>query len=334
MSRQHGARLAVLAVLAIATQTALAQGAGRLGGFEADSLDAETAQACLDQDRKFSRLMNSKFGERFKGPAPDRKDIAYGSKPRERLDVFLPPPHSTPAPIIVMVHGGGWCVGDKALKGVTKNKTEHYVPKGFVFISVNYPMVPDGAQVPAQAESVARALAYVQQHAHDWGGDERRIVTMGHSAGAHLVSLVNADAGLRAKMDVKPVLGVVALDSGATNVVTQIHGLSAPKIKERYMEAFGRDEATWIKESPYHLIDRSASPWLGVCSSRRKDNPCGQANELADKARSLGLKAQVLPQDKKHGEINAELGLPGAYTDAVDEFIASLDPSLRAALGR
>lgn len=334
MSRLPLSRLTAVAVLALAAQSAQPQVGSRLGAIDGDLPDTENPQACLDQARKFSRLMDSPYSERFKGPAADRKDIAYGAKPRERLDVFLQTRYSTPAPIIVMVHGGGWCVGDKTLKSVTKNKVDHYVPKGFVFVSVNYPMVADGAAVPAQAESVARALAYVQQHAHDWGGDEQRIITMGHSAGAHLVSLVDADARLRARMNVKRVLGVVSLDSGATNAVTQIRGRTAPKIRERYLEAFGRDEAQWAAESPYHLIDASASPWLGVCSSLRKDNSCGQANELADKARALGVRAQVLPQDRKHGAINADLGLPGPYTDAVDEFIASLDPSLRAVLGR
>lgn len=334
MSRECWAGLVVVAALGLGAMPAHSQGDSRFGLVDVDLGDAENVEACVEQAKKFSRLMGSRFSGRFKGPEADRRDIAYGGHARERLDVFLPARRSAPAPIIVMVHGGGWCVGDKTLKAVTKNKTEHYVPKGFVFVSVNYPMVADGAKVPAQAESVARALAYVQQHAREWGGDERRIVTMGHSAGAHLVSLVNADARLRERMNIKPVLGVVSLDSGATNAVTQIRGMSAAKIKKRYLEAFGPDEAAWRAASPYHLIDRSASAWLGVCSSLRKDNPCAQTTELAQKAGALGVRAQVLSQGRKHGAINSDLGLPGDYTDAVDEFIASLDPSLRAVLGR
>lgn len=333
MARVPLVRLAAMLALGVALHAPDARAADRRDGADADALE-DTAQACLEQDRKISRLLNGRFGDWLKGPAPDRKDIAYGSKPREQLDVFLPPRQNGPAPVLVMVHGGGWCVGDKAMKNVTKNKTEHYVARGFVLVSVNYPMIPDGAKALAQAESVARALAYVQHHARDWGGDERRIVVMGHSAGAHLVSLVNADARLRARAGVEPVLGVVSLDSGATNAVVQVRGMTAPQMKERYLEAFGRDEDAWAQASPFHQLDKSAAPWLGVCSTKRKDDPCAQARAYADKAQGLGLKAQVLPQDRSHGAINGDLGAPGAYTDAVDEFIASLDPTLRKALGR
>ena len=38
-------------------------------------------------------------------------EVAYGSDARQRLDVYLPerPDH---APIIVMVHGGAWVIGN------------------------------------------------------------------------------------------------------------------------------------------------------------------------------------------------------------------------------
>src|SRR5262249_26431157 len=110
------------------------------------------------------------------------------------------------APIIVMVHGGAWCVGDKALKSTTKNKVARWSPKGFLFVSVNYPMITDGLNALSQANEVAKAVAFVQNHARDWGGDPARVILMGHSAGAHLVSLVNADGKMRQAYGVKPVL--------------------------------------------------------------------------------------------------------------------------------
>jgi acetyl esterase/lipase len=326
------ARRAALALVFVLAFTApIAQSQPSSG--EGDSFEAETAQACMEQSAKVERVL-SHFGDLVKGPAPTRKDLAYGSHPLQKLDVFLPPAHTAPAPIIVMVHGGGWCLGDKALKNVTKSKTAHYVPKGFVFVSVNYPKLPDGRMAAAQAEEVARAVAYVQHHARDWNGDERLVVLMGHSAGAHLVSLVNADARLRARFDVKPVLGIISLDSGATDAVKQISGMKSASVRERYLEAFGRDKATWMQASPLHQLDKTASPWLGVCSTRRADDPCAQARAFADKATSLGVRAAVLPQDKTHGQINADLGTPGAYTDGVDDFMASLDPRLRGLLAR
>ena len=288
-------------------------------------------EACLQRARQIRRLLDSRFGQRFLGPEPDLKDIAYGSQPRQRLDVFLARGGAKPAPVLVMVHGGGWCVGDKGLAAVTRAKSAHWTGKGLVFVSVNYPMIPDGARALQQAESVARAVAHVQQHAAEWGGDPARVVLMGHSAGAHLVSLVNADATLRAAAGVKPLLGVVSLDSGATNTVTQM-SKAAPKLRERYAEAFGSSEAGWIAASPFHRLERGAAPWLGVCSSRRADDPCEQTRQYAEKSNGLGIRAVVLPVDKRHGAVNKDLGDDAAFTEAVDRFLGGLDPVLAARL--
>ncbi len=39
-------------------------------------------------------------------------DLAYGSDPAQRLDVYLPR-EAKAAPLLVLVHGGGWSRGDK-----------------------------------------------------------------------------------------------------------------------------------------------------------------------------------------------------------------------------
>jgi len=65
-----------------------------------------------------------------------------------------------------------------------------------------------------------------------------------------------------------------------------------------------------------------------VCSTKRDDDPCGQASAYAEKSRGLSIEATVLPLALSHGAINAELGRPGGYTEAVERFLAGLDPEL------
>ncbi|MRR51455.1 MAG: alpha/beta hydrolase [Rhodocyclaceae bacterium] len=201
---------------------------------------------------------------------------------------------------------------------------DRWTARGFVFVSINYPMVDNGANALAQAHHVAKAAAYVQRQAHDWGGDPKRLILMGHSAGAHLVSLVAADSRIRQSNGLGPLLGTVSLDSGALDVVTQMPRVY-PFLKLRYQEAFGESEAEWVAASPFHRLDAASPPWLGVCSTTRKDDPCGQARAFADKALSLGRRAEILPQAKNHGAINSELGLENDYTRRVEAFMASLD---------
>lgn len=263
---------------------------------------------------------------------PDLADVAYGPEPLATLDVYLPKGQvAGGAPLIMMVHGGGWCVGDKGGSQMVANKVARWVSQGFVFLSVNYPMVNDGADALAQAGAIAGAAAFVQAHAGEWGGDGRRLILMGHSAGAHLVSLVNADAHLRAAHGVRPLLGTVSLDAGAIDVVKQMPNVY-PFLKARYREAFGDTEVGWIAASPFHQLDPTAAPWLGVCSTQRKDKPCDQAQAYADKSQGLGIRAAVLPEPMNHGEINSALGAPGRYTDDVEAFMASLDPVVAARL--
>ena len=69
----------------------------------------------------------------------------------------------------LMVHGGGWRRGDKANPGVVKNKVAHYVPAGYLVVSVNYRSHLRWTRWP-QAHDVAAALSFVQSAASAWVG--------------------------------------------------------------------------------------------------------------------------------------------------------------------
>lgn len=239
------------------------------------------------------------------------KDVAYGTDANQKFDVYAPE-HVRGSPIIVMVHGGGWHRGDKDMSRVVEAKSIHYNERGYVFVTVNYRM--DKVTPLQEAEDIQSAVNAVQARAAEWGGDPRKVILMGHSAGAHLVVLMNA----RAMQTTYPWLGTVSLDSGALNV---------PEIMEKrhlrlYDRAFGADKEQWNAASPYQQLHARMSPILLVCSSRR-DVSCAQSEAFRLKATELGSVVSVLPQDMSHGEINADLGESGAYTDAVDQFIAS-----------
>lgn len=245
------------------------------------------------------------------------RDVAYGSEPGQRLDVYRRA-GSGGSPIILYVHGGGWRRGDKAMPQMIHNKMPHWVAKGFVFLSINYRMLP-AANPVQQAEDVGRALAFAQNKAGNWGGDATRVILVGHSAGAHLVSLVTADAELCLAQGVRPWLATIGLDSAALDmeaVMTRPH-------YPFYDPVFGSDAHFWRQASPMHrLNDKPAAPMLLVCSSRRDDS-CVSAREFAAKAVAFGGSVTVLPVDLNHTQINDQLGLRGAYTEAVDGFLRS-----------
>lgn len=242
-------------------------------------------------------------------------DIAYGDNPRQRLDVYRPA-GAHGAPVVVMVHGGAWMRGSKRVWRVVKNKVEHWVAKGYVFVSVDYRMLPEADPV-AQADDVARALAYVESHAAGWGGDRARVVLMGHSAGAHLVALLAADPAIAARAGATPWLATVALDSGAMDVV-KIMGRRHLGLYDR---VFRQDPGYWREASPtLRIRGKPATPVLAVCSSRRRDS-CPQAQAYVARATEFGGRAEVMPVDLNHAEVNDYLGLAGPYTSGVDAFL-------------
>src|SRR5438128_2634268 len=63
-----------------------------------------------------------------------KSDIAYGSDEAQRMDVYIPP-NAQNAPVIFMVHGGGWKHGDKAMNRVVENKVKRWLPKGIIVVS-------------------------------------------------------------------------------------------------------------------------------------------------------------------------------------------------------
>ena len=245
-------------------------------------------------------------------------DIKYGSDSLQAMDVYTDKSFNK-KPVIFMVHGGAWSIGDKKSRVLVKNKVSRWVANGFVFISINYRMLPDAGPLE-QSRDVARALAFAQSNVQTWGGDPSRFILMGHSAGAHLITLLAAAPSSYFKeFGVKPFLGAVALDSAAFDVVK----IMESKHARFYDKAFGSSHDEWKKASPGHHLSSNSVPMFVVCSTRRK-NSCQQANTFVNKIDSFGVRAIILEKDLSHREINKYLGLENDYTNKVESFMVSL----------
>jgi acetyl esterase/lipase len=257
-------------------------------------------------------------------PAGVRKlaDVPYGSAGRQRIDVYLPPPGTAPAsgaPILVMVHGGAWIFGNKNSPGVVGEKLAHWTAHGWILVSVDNRLWPE-ADPLTQSRDVAAALGLVQKEATSWGGDAKRLILMGHSAGAHLVALLSASPTLAAQSGAAPWAGTVVLDSAAIDLTTLMQHRHA----RFYDRVFGADPVAWHDASPTDRLEAGATPMLLVCSTLRADDSCAQTQRFADRAAALRLEAAVHKEALSHLEVNASLGRPGPYTQVVDAFIASV----------
>ncbi|MCY1161061.1 alpha/beta hydrolase fold protein [compost metagenome] len=248
------------------------------------------------------------------------KNIAYGPHPQQAMDVYFPTQpltDKTPAPLIVMVHGGAWTIGDKNNAAVVKNKVDYWSKQGWIFISINYRLVPN-ATLQQQTQDIAEALIYIQNQAPNWHADSKRLVLMGHSAGAHLVSLLTTRP-LWLTSQPQPWRATVALDSAAYHV----EKIMQNRHSHFYDQAFSDQPSNWKMLSPISQLHQALPAFLAVCSTTRPDQPCTQAQQFIQQAQKLGTKAQLLPLPLSHIEINKSLGKNNPYTQAVDQFIQS-----------
>ncbi|MCE9550790.1 MAG: alpha/beta hydrolase [Betaproteobacteria bacterium] len=249
-------------------------------------------------------------------------DVPYGKDSQQRMDIYLPQQQAQGAPVIFMVHGGAWRWGDKGASNVVQNKVARWVSEGFIFISANYRLLPK-AHPLEQAQDIASAIAAAQGRAASWGGDPKKFIVMGHSAGAHLVALLTASPDMAFKLGAKPWLGTILLDSAAFDMVK----IMEAKHAHLYDIAFGKDPAYWRAASPLHILSETAIPFMAVCSTRHADS-CSWATEFVTEAESIKVHASVLQQDLSHEDINLQLGLEGSYTNAVESFMGGLDASV------
>lgn len=138
---------------------------------------------------------------------PTLSDIPYlGPERAEKLDVYLPPDSfARPLPAILLIHGGGWRVGDKAdtrERNIGSTLAQH----GYAVFSINYllnvgevDLVTGDLRLsrlawPQNFHDCKSALRYLRAHADRYGIDSDRIGVMGGSAGGHLSMLVGATA--------------------------------------------------------------------------------------------------------------------------------------------
>lgn len=252
-------------------------------------------------------------------------DIPYGKDADQVLDVYSPS-GAKDAPVIFMIHGGGWRGGDKSYKAEFENKVAHWVTRGFVFTAINYRTLPKIGPV-RQAKDVEAALLFSQEKAAEWGGSPEKFILMGHSSGAHLVALVSSHYSTITENRIIPWLGTVSMD-----ISYDIVGImTPPNHSDFYKEVFGKDPGYWEEASPFYALTDKIPPFLAICSTR-SPTACVEGEKFLKKAKSLGTYVELLPIDLSHGEINSELGKASCYTNNVDDFLKKLSPGIASML--
>lgn len=258
------------------------------------------------------------------------RDVEYARDPvdpseRHRLDVFYPKGKRN-FPIVVLVHGGAWMMGDNRCCGLYSSVGEFLAGQGFGVVMPNYRLSP-GVKHPAHIKDLARAVRWAHTHMPAHGGQADQLVLIGHSAGGHLVTLLSTDESyLRAVgMDLQDIRGTVGV-SGVYEVapeklslslggeaegafhLTQIiplrgngfpdptgplAGWGVPISLDAYGLAFEEDPEERVAASPLHHVQPGLSPFLLISAEQDLPTLPAQATTFQQALIEAGCDAKL-----------------------------------------
>ena len=176
-------------------------------------------------------------------------DIAYGPRPRQRMDLYQPAGPAEAVGCLVFIHGGFWQEGSKAGSGFP---ARCLTGSNWAHVAVGYTLAP-AASLAAIVDETALAVCTLARRAGEFGLDRHRIVLAGHSAGAHLAAAILTGMGGEdaARLPAKAVLisGVYDLAPIAASHVNDVVGLDAADVA-RLSPLYGRP----LKDLPIQLL--------------------------------------------------------------------------------
>jgi acetyl esterase/lipase len=245
-----------------------------------------------------------------------KRDIPYvkNAAKRQTLDVYAPP-DAKGLPVVFWIHGGGWQAGDKS---EVYTKPQVFNAKGFVFVSTNYRLLPD-VEMATLTRDVAKAVRWVHDHIAEHGGDPKRLLIMGHSAGAQLAALLCTDERYLKDegLSFAVVKGCVPVDGDTYDIPAMIevaetrlrlHGLPPPQFGHRIK--FGDDPAKHKAFSAVTHVakDKGIPPFLILYVAGHPD-VTAQALRLGNVLKAAGVPVTVFgARETTHTRINADLG--------------------------
>ena len=267
------------------------------------------------------------------GPTPTKSSIPYveNGLPRQVLDIYAPP-NAKDLPVVFWIHGGGWEAGDKS---DVKLKPQWFMDKRYVFVSTNYRLLPE-VDMGTLIRDVAKAFGWVQKHIAEYGGDPKRVLVGGHSAGAQLAAILcTDDRYLEAEgVSFDVLLGCVAVDGDTYDVPAiietaetrlRVHGFPPPKNGHRVKFGNTPENHQDFSAVTHIAKGKGIPPFLILYVNDHPDTSI-QAQRLAAVLKESGIPATLFgAKETNHNRLNDDLGVPAdPATLALAKFVESI----------
>ena len=176
--------------------------------------------------------------------------LAYGAGDRHGIDVYAPD-GAEQAPVVVFLYGGSWVGGDR---GMYRFLGASLAAAGVVCMVPDYRVWPE-VGFPGFVQDAAQAVAWARRNAAAHGGAADRLVLMGHSAGAHIATLLALDDNYLAAEGLRP-----------ATAVRGVVGLAGPydflPLRSPTLQAIFGPESGWAETQPVNHVAPGAPPML------------------------------------------------------------------------
>jgi acetyl esterase/lipase len=258
------------------------------------------------------------------------EDVIYGRKfgTALTLDVFTPEKQNGAA-VLFMV-SGGWFSAHEA---INVSFYKDFLNRGYTVFAIVHGSQPRYIATEV-VQDIHRAVRFVRHNAAKYGVDPNKFGISGASAGGHL-SLTMATQGKPGKTDAKdPIDRESSAVQAAACFFPPTDFLNYGKegedgvgvgILKGFKAAFGPKSETAEgridlgKElSPIYSLTKETPPCLIIHGDADKLVPYQQAQVFVDKAKSLGVKAELINRPgKEHGwpKIEADVALLADWFD-------------------
>jgi len=213
-------------------------------------------------------------------------DVPYGPTLDETLDIF--PAEQPGAPVFVFIHGGAWRIlSSKEFSTVAQGMHA----RGITTVVVNYALCPKVGIDEITRQSRA-AVAWVLRNIERYGGDPKRVVLGGHSAGGHLTAMClqtdwENDYGLAKD----PLAGAVMV-SGVFEIEPFRWSSIQPMLQI--------DDGVIRRNTPMHSVRRCTTPILVSWGSDEPEEFARQSRAFVQAWTDAGNQAEALPQEGRN----------------------------------
>jgi len=160
--------------------------------------------------------VRSAKSRRVRDSAKSWLNIAYGTSPREALDIYAGEKAGGPA--LVYIHGGYWRSGSKEDNA---NFVPAFTQRGATVALVEYDLCPQ-VTVTDIVRQTRASISWVFHNIARYGADPSKLYISGHSAGGHLTAMALAHDWQTESLPTDFIKGAVAM-SGVYDLDMVMH---------------------------------------------------------------------------------------------------------------